>query len=105
VRNVEALRADPGSILHLYRRLLAARKASPALHRGSIELLDSPPAVLAYRRSTAEDERTVLVNVGDAAVDVPGIAGVIDVASDGAGEGEPFGGRLAGDTAVIVRPA
>ena len=32
-RSVEALRDDPTSILHLYRRLLAARTASPALHQ------------------------------------------------------------------------
>src|SRR5207249_6133321 len=30
-RNAAALRADDGSILHLYRRLLAARRASAAL--------------------------------------------------------------------------
>ena len=35
-RNVAALRADPASILHLYRRLLAARRASPALREGSL---------------------------------------------------------------------
>ena len=32
-RSVEAQRADPGSILHLYRRLLQARRDSPALSR------------------------------------------------------------------------
>ena len=32
-RDVASLQADPGSILHLYRRLLAARRASPAADR------------------------------------------------------------------------
>ena len=70
-RNVEDELSQPGSILHLYRRLLAVRRASPALRHGDITLLDAPDAVLAYRRSTHADERIVLVNFGDARVDVP----------------------------------
>src|SRR5207237_6382713 len=35
-RNAAALRADGRSILHLYRRVLAARRASPALHAGDL---------------------------------------------------------------------
>ena len=49
-RNAEAQSDDPDSILHLYRRLLAARRASPALRLGSWEGLDGPEDVLAYRR-------------------------------------------------------
>ena len=33
--SVEAQRADPASMLLLHRRLLALRRASPALHRGA----------------------------------------------------------------------
>ena len=36
-RNVATLGAEPSSILHLYRRLLAFRRVSAALRRGSIE--------------------------------------------------------------------
>jgi hypothetical protein len=32
------------------------------------------------------------------------LAGKVLVASDGAGEGEAFGGTLAGDTAVLLEP-
>jgi alpha-glucosidase len=71
VRNAERERHDPRSILHLYRRLLAARRASPALRHGDVALLDAPDDVLAYRRSTAGDERVVLVNFGQAEVGVP----------------------------------
>ena len=57
-RNVEALRADPASILHLYRRLLAARRASPALQLGdAATLLDAPDGVLAWRRATPRRRR------------------------------------------------
>jgi alpha-glucosidase len=61
-RNVETLRADDGSILHLYRRLLRARRDSPALSLGRFEQIDSPPDVLAYRRRLGEDARVVAVN-------------------------------------------
>src|SRR5204863_3178841 len=40
-RSVESLTADGRSILHLYRRLLAARRASAALCLGDMELLDA----------------------------------------------------------------
>ena len=46
VRNVASLRTDPVSILHLYRALLAARRASPALQLGSLELLGTSEDVL-----------------------------------------------------------
>jgi alpha-glucosidase len=102
-RSAEAQRADPTSVLHLYRRLLAARRASPALRTGDLEVLPSPEAVLAWRRRSLDgDERTVLVNMGPDTeqLEAPGI---VEVASDGRGEGQPFDGRLGPDTAVVLR--
>ncbi|MGH8920330.1 MAG: alpha-amylase family glycosyl hydrolase, partial [Actinomycetes bacterium] len=49
-RTVTALRADPASILHLYRRLLALRASSTALRGGSLALVAAGPDVVAYRR-------------------------------------------------------
>src|SRR5690606_10501459 len=47
--NVEALRSDPGSILHLYRDLLTLRRSTPELQLGALRLIeDVPPTVLAY---------------------------------------------------------
>ena len=105
-RNAEALRADEGSILHFYRRLLAARKASPALQAGDLALIDDvPEGVLAWRRTRGDDVRLVAVNFGpeDASFD-PGAGWVVEVASDGAGEGQPFSGPLPADAAVVLRP-
>jgi alpha-glucosidase len=103
-RSVEHERGDDGSVLHLYRRLLAARRSSPALQLGDLELLDSPDGTLAWRRTHGDDERTTVLNMSDATVELPGLGGVVDVASDGVGEGHPFTGRLSADTAVVLRP-
>ena len=109
VRNAEALVADEGSILHLYRRTLAARRASPALHTGSYRALEVGPAagdVLGYERSAGEDHRVVLVNFTGEPAEVT-LAGrwTVEVDSDGATEGMAFARLLGGDQAVILRPA
>jgi alpha-glucosidase len=105
-RSVERQRDDEASTLHLYRRVLAARRASAALRQGELELLDGPPDTLAYRRRAEGDERVVIVHFGEgeATVALEG-AWRIEVASDRAGEGAPFGGRLGGDRALLLRPA
>jgi alpha-glucosidase len=105
VRNAEIERGDPQSILHLYRRLILARRASPALRRGGCRLLPSPPDVLAYQRTDGDDRRAVLVNFASAPVDVE-LEGcwVVEVSSHGHGQGGRFDGRLAGDAAVVLRP-
>jgi alpha-glucosidase len=101
--NVASLRADETSILYLYRRLLAARRASPGLVSGDFAWLDAPDDVLAWRRRSDGDERVVAVNMGSAPARLD-VTGRVVVASDGRGEGEPFGGRLAGDQAVVIEP-
>jgi alpha-glucosidase len=107
-RNVESLREDPGSILHLYRRLLAARRRSPALRRGGFELLDASGDVLAFRRSLpreGDDARLVVVNFGDApAAFAPPGRHRVEIASDGRGEGGEYPGRLGADQALVLVP-
>lgn len=119
-RNVASARDDRSSTLWLYRDLLAARRSSPALAHGDLELLDLgavDDAILAWRRHDAAsgDRRTVLVNFTDTPVvipdgpDAPGAVGAngegparVLVASDRAGEGAPFTGTLAPTQAVIL---
>jgi alpha-glucosidase len=103
-RNAEDERADLGSILHLYRRLLAVRRASSALRRGDITLLDAPDAVLAYRRSTHGDERIVLVNFGDARVDVP-LDGRWEAVVSSDPAVDRWDGALRPDEAVVLQPS
>ena len=103
-RNAAALRADPDSILHRYRALLAARRASPALREGELSWLHAPADTVAFRRSLGGDERLVAVSFVDEPreVAVPGDR-EIEVASDGVGDGEPFTGTLAPLQAVLLR--
>jgi alpha-glucosidase len=105
-RNAAALAADPASILHLYRRLLAARRASPALSTGDFAWLDSPPGTLAWLRSAGDDRRAVIVNFTEGRHDVRlDGAWTVEVASDGQGEAVRWTGKLGADQAVVLRPA
>jgi alpha-glucosidase len=63
-RNVAAQHADPASLLNLYRRLIVARRRSPALGRGEHRsFFGVAPDVLAWLRE-ADDERVLcLVNL------------------------------------------
>jgi alpha-glucosidase len=103
-RNVGSLRTDPTSILYLYRRLLAARRSSPALRLGICRLLPAPDGVLAYTRIVGHDRRTVVVNFAASERAYP-LSGTVVVASDGRDEGRPYRGALDADAAVIVSEA
>ena len=66
-RNVESQRRDESSLLSLYRRLIAARRASPALgHGDQRSLFEVAPDVLAWTREVADERVLVLVNLCDA---------------------------------------
>jgi alpha-glucosidase len=105
-RHAEAQRADEGSTLHLHRRLLAARRASDALRLGDLTVVEPHPEVLAYRRTTADDARLVLVSYSQASVTVE-VEGSweVEVSSLDPAAGRPFTGELAAEEAVLLRPA
>ncbi|MBA3310365.1 MAG: DUF3459 domain-containing protein [Nocardioidaceae bacterium] len=63
--NPQALRRERGGILWLYRRLLELRRTTPALAHGDLELLDSPPGTLAYRRSLPRATETAVTVVAN----------------------------------------
>jgi alpha-glucosidase len=64
--NVETESADAGSILTLYRRLLALRRATPALHSGTYRTLDgAPDTVFAYERRSGDSRAVVLLHLGE----------------------------------------
>jgi alpha-glucosidase len=98
--SVEEQAADARSMLSLTRALLAARRASPALHAGDWEPLAAPAGVLAYRRVAGDDVRVVLLNLGDEPLSVP-LPGRWEVELATGDDGwEPLGAR----TGVLLRP-
>jgi len=106
-RNAQAETDDPASILHLYRRLLVARRASSALRAGTITLLDGlPDGVLAYERVQGVDRRVVVINFGaeEVVCDHPAVGDTVQVSSDGSGQGAPFSGVLGPDKALVLQP-
>ncbi len=63
-RNVARMAQDPHSILTLYRRLLAARRAHLALSIGDFASLGAEGDVLAYERRHSTDRLIVALNLG-----------------------------------------
>jgi len=61
-RNVAALQSDPHSLLVLYRRLIELRRRERALTEGKQVPLRSLNDVLAFKRSTADEELIVALN-------------------------------------------
>jgi len=117
-RNHHDQRDDNGSILHLYRRLIALRHCSPALTLGAFDLLETPEGILGYRRTQDDDAYTVLINFTGEGVAVhttgtmgrhgdgsgPAAGMRVEVSTTGSGEGQAFDGWLAADQVVLLRP-
>lgn len=69
-RNVDRQRSEAGSILQLYRELLALRRATPALERGDMRWLPAPDDVLAYERREGPSRALVALNLGETSSEV-----------------------------------
>ncbi|WP_028967794.1 alpha-amylase family glycosyl hydrolase [Sphingomonas phyllosphaerae] len=70
-RNVAAQEQDPRSMLTLYRRLLALRRAHPALAVGDFRLLDAPDGVLVYERRHGDERLRIALNLTDSSKPLP----------------------------------
>ncbi len=107
-RNVETQLEDADSMLNLHRRLLAARKASPALSLGDyVPRAGVPEGILAWERSSGEDRRVVVLNLATRYqfVDLD-VGGVVEVCTTVHREGEQVDGRLllGAMQGVVIRP-
>jgi alpha-glucosidase len=108
-RNAASERADPSSTLHFYRRLIALRRATPALREGASTRIDAPDGVLAWRREHPLGDRLVLVNFTGAEVDLPALDGAWCVeldttAAEGQAAGVTVPSRLGPDQALVLAP-
>jgi alpha-glucosidase len=91
--HVAGERADPTSHFNLCRRLIALRRARPALTRGAYRPIAATGDVLAFVREVAGDWVLVALNFGSkpSAVTLPGGAGTILLSSGGGRDGEILG--------------
>jgi len=104
--NVETQRCDPESMLALHRRLLALRRAEPALSIGSWAPLDAEGDVLAYVREHEGSRFLVALNLGPspASLEFDG-AGEVALSTSIDRKDVPVRGHveLRGDEGVVVR--
>ena len=89
--NVEAQRADRGSVLHLVRDLIALRRDEPALRSSSYEPLATPDGAWAWRRG---ERFAVALNLSGADVTVDGVDGRVAIATNRVRDGETVGGAI-----------
>lgn len=71
---VEAQRADPGSVLHFYRDLIALRHAEPTIADGATRMLDTGPIpIMSYLRETASASLLVVANLSSTEQELPAL--------------------------------
>ena len=104
--NVADQKEQPGSMLHLYRRLLEIRRSSPALRGGAFRWLDSPERTLLYARDAGSDLRVIAINFASEPVDVPLPEGDWEVllCTDGDVTGAADSLHLEAEEAALVAP-
>jgi alpha-glucosidase len=66
---VDRQEADPTSMLHSTRRLVAFRKSQPALMWGDMAMLDAGPGLLSFERTQGNQRLICVFNLGHAAAD------------------------------------
>ncbi|RYE95675.1 MAG: DUF3459 domain-containing protein, partial [Oxalobacteraceae bacterium] len=103
-RNVAAGAGDAGSMLTLYRYLLALRASSPALSLGAFALIDTDADVIAYQRWTDGERLLIVLNLSpvEQGYQLPArfkIDGVIALT----GSPLPADLRIAGDQGFVAR--
>ena len=103
--NVAVERSRPDSLLNLYRSLLHLRRDTPALHRGSLELIEHlPEGVLGFRRTDPESpsQCAVFANLGSAPATVRAVSSKTLFATVGAtcSDGTI---TLPADSAIVVQ--
>jgi len=93
---VDAQEADPGAMLHVTRRLVALRRAHPALRLGTMTIEATEPLLILAREGGGERLMAVF-NLGHAAVDwspPPGWSVIEAVNGAGAGPLAALAGLL-----------
>ncbi len=100
---------DPASMLSLYRRLIALRRAHPALTTGSYRRLAAEGSLILYLREQDDERFLIGLNLGPEPMrisfDGGPFTGTIEVSTNTAHEGNRFDGHLdlGPDEGVVIR--
>jgi alpha-amylase len=70
MHNAQTQRADPNSVLHFYKQMIALRNARPSIARGTFEHSFADGLVLGYQRRLGKELTLVLINYGREAAQV-----------------------------------
>lgn len=96
--SVSAQAGDEGSVLHLYRRLIALRRAHPALAVGAYRPLFAEGDLLLYARELGEEHFLIALNLGPdpvaASLESLGVSGVVRASTAADRDGERVEGSL-----------
>jgi alpha-glucosidase len=109
--NVTCEQDDPGSLLNLYRRLIALRRARPPLRQGRYRPLPAGGDSLAYLRESDDDRVLVALNfsANPAIIELPDdVSGrIVLISASGEHDGAPVGASLTlqAHDAVIIGAA
>jgi alpha-glucosidase len=99
--NVAAQDGDPGSVLALYRRMLALRRSSPALSEGTFAMIEVGAGHLLFERAHPHERMIAMVNLADDPTDVDLPGGIVVAATDSRRDRT----RVAGPTSVLPNEA
>ncbi|HEU4326296.1 MAG TPA: alpha-amylase family glycosyl hydrolase [Roseiflexaceae bacterium] len=107
--NVAVQREDPDSLLSLYRRLIALRRATPALAVGTCVEVVGQDDLLTYVREHGAQRMLVVLNMGSQpqTVELGGRSGRVVLATQRAREGQAVAGALdlGGDEGLVLELA
>jgi alpha-glucosidase len=82
VVNVEVEEPDGASMLNLYRRLIALRRAYPMLAGSQLRSLTTSGTLLSYERAAENERLVIFLNFGDTPVQVATEAGIVLAGTD-----------------------
>jgi alpha-glucosidase len=104
VLNVAALERNDGSLLHLYRELIALRCSYPTLVTGTLRVLAAEGSILRYERSGSGKRLLILLNLANKPGHASTESGVVVASTCHRRDGERVAGmvELKGAQALVI---
>jgi len=103
--NVEVEEPDRESILNLYRRLIALRRAHPMLALGQLRSLTTLGNLLRYERAAENERFVIFLNFGDSPMEVAAESGIVLASIDSRRDTERVDNsvELRGSEGLVIR--